>query len=326
MFELFVVLGVFVLLLVGVLLVKKKFLSVMERLYHSHVHRVSKMSIFLFFCLGLWYVLDATFTYQYTNEFFFVVITLISSYIGNVVVRGLIRAYILQEYVDQQAPNLLLNVVSLLIYLIAGLIILARFDISIAPFLATLGVGSLAVGLALQGTLSNFFAGLRIVSEKPIQVGQYISLMEKNIEGYVEDIGWSTTRIRTIHGNDILVPNHTLVESNIYNTSQPTKDSTHLVSLGVSYDSDLEYVENVCLSVLESLHKEEEDLDENYELFVRFHSFDDSNIGLRLPLRLRTYDKRYKMTHMLVKKLKKRFDDEDIEISWPIRKVYQMHT
>ena len=86
------------------------------------------------------------------------------------------------------------------------LVLLAYLNISITPMLTALGIGGLAVALALQDTLANFFAGLHILVERPIFVGDYIRL-ESGQEGVVTDIGWRTTRIRTLSANMVVVPN-----------------------------------------------------------------------------------------------------------------------
>ena len=89
---------------------------------------------------------------------------------------------------------------------IGGLMLLRHFDISIAPILTALGVGGLAVALALQDTLANLFAGVHILMEEPIMLGDFIRLSSGE-EGVVRDIGWRTTRIQTGGNNMIVIPN-----------------------------------------------------------------------------------------------------------------------
>ncbi|HSC69782.1 MAG TPA: mechanosensitive ion channel domain-containing protein, partial [Candidatus Methylomirabilis sp.] len=100
------------------------------------------------------------------------------------------------------------------------LLILNTLGIRITPLLAALGVGGLAVGLALQDTLSNLFSGVHILVEKPVRVGDYVKL-ETGQEGYVTDIGWRTTRIRMLPNNMVIVPNAKLAQSIITNYYLP---------------------------------------------------------------------------------------------------------
>lgn len=75
------------------------------------------------------------------------------------------------------------------------------------PLVTTLGLGGLAVGLALQATLANIFAGLHIISDKPIDIGDFIELPDANISGYVEDIGCRSTKVKTLPTQIVIVPN-----------------------------------------------------------------------------------------------------------------------
>jgi len=120
----------------------------------------------------------------------------------------------------QKTPKLISTVVSIVIYLIAFLMILRYLNVEITPLVATLGLGGLAVGLALHNTLSNFFAGVYIISDRPINVGDYIE-MDGNIAGYVEDIGWRSTRIKTLPNTIVVVPNSKIAESVIVNNYLP---------------------------------------------------------------------------------------------------------
>ena len=86
-------------------------------------------------------------------------------------------------------------------------------DLRITPIIATLGIGGLAAGLALQSTLSNFFAGLHIITDRSFTVGDKIEMNQMNISGEIEDIGWRTTRIKTFSQTIAIVPNSKLAES-----------------------------------------------------------------------------------------------------------------
>src|SRR6266481_4934215 len=84
---------------------------------------------------------------------------------------------------------------------------LTVLSIAVTPILTALGVGGLAVALALQDTLSNLFAGIHLLADKPIRVGDYVRLSAENVEGHVVDVGWRSTRIRMLQNNVVVVPN-----------------------------------------------------------------------------------------------------------------------
>jgi small-conductance mechanosensitive channel len=129
---------------------------------------------------------------------------------------------------------------------IVGLAAMALFvsealGISLAPALTALGVGSLAVALALQDTLSNFFAGLYLLADKPIRAGDYVKV-DTN-EGYVDAIGWRTTQLRTLGNNLIIVPNATFAKAVITNYQRPSPRVSVEVRIDVSNEADPDAIE-----------------------------------------------------------------------------------
>src|SRR5205814_7793895 len=102
------------------------------------------------------------------------------------------------------------------------LILLDVLGVKITPLLTALGVGGLAVALALQDTLSNLFAGVHLLADRPIRVGDYVKIAE-NIEGHVVDVGWRSTRVRTLGNNVMIVPNKRVAESVIVNYDMPER-------------------------------------------------------------------------------------------------------
>ena len=206
----------------------------------------------------------------------------------------------------------------IILFLIAILIILNRLGISITPILATLGVGSLAVALALQDTLSNLFSGLHIILTKQIRVGDYVKL-ESGEEGYVTDITWRTTKVRMLPNNVVLVPNEKLTKSVITNFHLPEKEMSVLVDLGVHYDSDLKKVESVTCEVARQVMQEVPGGVPGFGPFIRFHTFGDFSIQLSVILRAREFVDQYLIKHEFIKRLQERYRKEGIVIPYPIR-------
>ncbi len=121
------------------------------------------------------------------------------------------------------------------------------FDISLTPLLATLGVGGLAVALALQDTLSNLFAGFYVSISGLIHIGDYIKL-NTGEEGYVNDINWRCTTMRGITNNLVVIPNHKLGQAIFTNYFMPDRHMGVSLTFSVGYDSDIERVEKLLLA------------------------------------------------------------------------------
>jgi small-conductance mechanosensitive channel len=222
----------------------------------------------------------------------------------------------------ERPPKLINKAISIIIFIIAIAVILGYFEIDITPLIAGVGLGALAIGLALQSTLSNFFAGMHLLSDRPIKIGNFIEL-DKDTSGFVEDIGWRSTRIRTMVDNLLIIPNAKLADSNITNYSMPKQDLNIWVPCGVAYESDLKKVEKVTIEVAKNIQKNTPGAVKDYEPLFRFREFGDSNINFIAILRAKEPMSRFVVRNEFIKALKERFDKEKIEISWPIRKVYQ---
>lgn len=256
------------------------------------------------------------------NRIFFTVIVVLLASLVSRVFSILISSWLKVKKKFEQTPKLITKIVTVAVYIIALLMILSYFNVEISPLIATLGIGGLAVGLALQNTLSNLFAGLHIISDRPVGVGDFIELSSE-VFGYVEDIGWRSTRIRTTPSKIIVVPNSKLAESTIINRSLPKQEMNVIVQCGVSYKSNLKGVEKITLDVAKKIQKSVEGAVRDFEPLVRFHTFGDSNILFSVVLRAEKMAGRYLITHEFIKALKERYDKERIDISWPVRKIYK---
>ncbi len=252
--------------------------------------------------------------------FFVFFILIFSAIFSKIITISIARWFKVQKKFEKM-PQLISKIINIAIYLIASLIILSHFNIEITPLIATLGLGGLAIGLALQDTLSNLFAGLHIISDKFINVNDFIEL-EEGVSGYVEDVGWRSTKIKTITNNIIVVPNSKLAKTTLTNYSLIKKELGVLVECGVSYNSNLEKVEKVTIDVAKKIQKKTSGAVKDYKPFIRYNEFGDSNINFTVYLQAEEYFKRFIIKHEFIKELKARYDKEKIEISWPIRKIY----
>jgi len=209
---------------------------------------------------------------------------------------------------------------SIIIFITAGLVILNCFGISITPILATLGVGGLAVALALQDTLANLFSGFHVTISKQIRVGDFIRL-ESGEEGYVVDINWRTTQIRMLPNNIVLVPNSKLSQSIVTNYCFPDKEMAVLVNLGVHYRSDLKKVRQVTCDVAREVMKEVPGGVADFEPFIRYGEFGSSGVNFTVIMRAREFVDQYLIKDQFIERLHARYAKEGITIPYPIRAV-----
>lgn len=200
------------------------------------------------------------------------------------------------------------------------LILLDALGISITPFIASLGMGSLAVALGLQETLANFFSGLYILADKPVRVGDFVRL-ESGEEGYVTEIGWRNTRIRMLPDIVVIVPNNKMISSTIRNYYLPQKELAVIVPVGVHYNSDLEKVERVTLEAAREIQKKVQGAVPNFEPLVRYHTFGESSIDFSVVLRAREFTDQFVLKHEFMKALHARYQKEGIVIPFPMRTV-----
>jgi small-conductance mechanosensitive channel len=208
------------------------------------------------------------------------------------------------------------------ILLIGLVMILSFLGISITPIITALGVGGLAVALALQDTLANLFAGIHILIEKSIRVGDFIKL-ETGQEGFVEDITWRTTRIRMLPNNMVIIPNSKLAQSIVTNYHLPDKRMSCLIPVSVSYNSDPEHVEKVLLDIAMKAIEDIPGLLHEPKPTVRFiPGFGNSSLDFTLVLYVREFTDQFLVQHEIRKRIFKRFKEENIEIPYPVQRIY----
>ncbi len=223
---------------------------------------------------------------------------------------------------DEKLLPLARRFLTVLIYSLGALLILDNLGISISPLLAGLGLGGLAVALALQPFLSNFIAGASVVADGSVGVGDFIEI-QGGPQGEVTDIGWRSTKVRTSVGNLVIIPNSRVVDSIVTNYNSPTPEMNVFITCGVSYESDLGRVETVCKEVGWEVIRELPDavVVKSFEPSVFFREFADSNINFMVVLRATNRVGTFTLQHEFIKRLHARFAQEGIEISYPVRKL-----
>lgn len=209
------------------------------------------------------------------------------------------------------------------VVLVIGMLVLLSFlGIQITPILTALGVGGLAVALALQDTLSNLFAGVHLLADKPIRVGDYVKIGD-SIEGFVLDVGWRSTRVRLLHNNIVIVPNRTVAQSTITNYDMPERRLAVVFRIGVAYSTDPDHLETVLLSEATKAIGEIPGLLDEPKPSCRFiPGFGESSLDFTLVCHVASFVEQFEVQHQLRKRMLRRLRAEGIEMPYPSRTVY----
>ena len=221
-------------------------------------------------------------------------------------------------HLDERLVPLLRRVATALIYALGALLVLDLLNVNITPLIAGLGLGGLAVALALQPTLANLFAGTYVITEGVVTPGDYIEL-EGGVTGYVLDVSWRSTRLRTWGNNLVVIPNSKFAETIITNYQAPVPAVNVYLTCGVSYDSDLYLVERVCLEVMSEILEHGPDGVKEYGSYFGFDSFGDSNVNFWLFLQAQDRLASFRLRTSVMQKLHSRLRDEGIVINYPVR-------
>ena len=206
------------------------------------------------------------------------------------------------------------------LYTAGAVVILSLFDISVLPAITALGVGGLAVALAFQDTLANIFAGIFITLSQQIRTGDYVELSHGN-QGFVEDISWRTTSLRTLANNLVIIPNKKMSESVMVNYNLPETRLSVELTVSVSYDTDPARIEEILVDEVLKAHGEVPGVVDQPPA-VRFVEFGDSALKINFYVQVDDVELRYSARHELMKRVYKRLREEEIQIPFPIRTLY----
>ena len=251
---------------------------------------------------------------------------LLVSLLGRMVSRGMDWAIEEQRKKTRRTvdPRLLMMLRRVLVGVIYGLgvlLVINALGIPISPLIAGLGLGGVAVALAIQPTLSNLFAGTYVMTEGVVSPGDYIE-MEGGVAGYVLEVGWRSTRLRTWGNNLVVVPNARFAETIITNYYEPTPPVNVYLTCGVSYDSDLVLVESVSMDVMNQVLDSSPHGVQEYGAYFGYENFGDSNVDFWLFVQARDRLASFELRSELINKLHNRFDEEGIVINYPVRTLH----
>jgi small-conductance mechanosensitive channel len=214
------------------------------------------------------------------------------------------------------------RLLALFLYTIAFLMVLSIYGISITPILTGLGIAGLAVALALQDTGANFFAGIWIQTGRAMQPGHYVKLESEKLEGYVEEVGWRVTSIRTLGGNVIVVPNNKLAQSITTDYYLPDPSFSVSQSFRVGFEADPEQVIKILVEEGQAVTKALPGIVPGEPFGQLAEIANDCNV-YSVTVRVKEFVEQYAAQRELRMRILRRFQQEGIRMPYPAQHVLQ---
>src|SRR5215510_13211199 len=208
------------------------------------------------------------------------------------------------------------------VFIIGLLVLLGALGIQITPILTALGVGGLAVALALQDTLSNLFAGIHLLADKPIRVGDYVKVAD-TVEGHVVDIGWRSTRVRMLQNVVVTIPNKRVAESIIMNYDLPESRMALPIRVAVDYGTDPNLVQRILLEeAAQAIGDQVPGLLAEPEPSARLiPGFGEFSLDFTLVCHVKSFTDQFPVQDELRRRILRRFAADGIQIPVQVRGV-----
>ena len=231
---------------------------------------------------------------------------------------GLLNFWAEKQGTDLPSTTIFVNLARIIIISVGVLIILQSLGISITPLLTAMGVGGLAISLALKDTLSDFFAGLHILLSQKVKPGDFVELDSGHM-GYVQNITWRHTILMERTNNEVTVPNAKISAAIVKNYDKGDPSFSIRVAVGVSYESDLDHVVKITEEVASNVIAQIDGAKKDAPAVVRCFQFGPSSVDLKVYFRGEKYGDQHPIIDEFIRQIHKRFKSENIEIPFPIR-------
>ena len=215
--------------------------------------------------------------------------------------------------------NFFSKVVKLLIYIIAGFILITELGYNLGGLATGLGISSVVIALATQDIAKSFLAGISIISDKPFEIGDFITV--DGLSGTVEDITFRTTRIRNADNQVIIIPNSTLIDNNIINSSK--RDSRRFLTvLTLELDTPLEKVSELTENIKVALVSHPQIINESIKVFFKTISANGIDLSIDLKTKTLEYVDYLKFKEEINYTLLDMINKSNIALAYPSQSIY----
>ncbi|UCE39283.1 MAG: mechanosensitive ion channel [Thermoplasmata archaeon] len=263
----------------------------------------------------------------YVEQVYFIVLIIVVTWVIFKLFKDILIYYgkIYAEKTESQIDDILIPVIekvgAIIIVMVAVTILLAYTGIDLTMLAVGSIVISMVIAFALQDTISNFFSGIYILTDRPFKVDDLI-LLESGEVCKIEHIGMRSTRLyNTLEHTMIIMPNNKLANDKIVNYTEPDTKFRISVQVGVAYGTDPDKIIKILLDIVEKnpnlIHEPEQ-----YKPSVRFSRFADSSLNFELVVWINDVEDRFDLTTKINKEIDRKFKEENIEIPFPQRVVW----
>lgn len=240
-------------------------------------------------------------------------------------VAGLVDFYGASARLEKPARNATRRILSVAIWSLGLLLVAQSQGLNVTPLLTTLGLAGLAVALAFQDTLSNLFAGVYIQSDRPLEAGHYVRLEEHGLEGYVVEVGWRTSKIRTLANNIVVIPNARLANTIITDFDLPEPHMSVLVQVAVDRSTNARELVRILEEEATGAAREVPGMLAEPAPFVRvIPGFTERGLEVTVIAQVKTFVDQYLAQDEMRRRIDERLKAEGIVLGAP-RRVVEVH-
>lgn len=246
-----------------------------------------------------------------------IIFALLVFFIGKRVARALtnVAVKIMEKNdIDVELIGFMNSLIYWALFVLVCVAALGQLGVQTASFIALIGAAGLAVGLALQGSLSNFAAGVLIIILRPLRVGDFVEVAGE--AGSIKNIKIFTTELRTGDNKCVIIPNSRVLDSNIINYSSTGTRRIDMV-FGIGYSDDIDLTRKVITDIINS----DDRILKDPEPVIALSELADSSVNFIVRPWVNTADY-WNVKHAVTEQIKKRFDAENISIPFPQQDVH----
>ena len=244
----------------------------------------------------------------------FVVVVLVAWMLAVLIGKAVKKAVVRIEGASALLKDFIVNIIRKLIFIVGFVVALSMLGINIGPLLAAIGAAGFIVGFALQGTLSNFAAGIMILIYRPYDVGDFVDI--GGTFGTVDAMTIVSTTLMTLDNQKVVVPNNMIWGDKITNVTGTDKRRVDMV-FGIGYSDDLAKAQ----SILEEIVLKHESVLKDPEPIVKVHELADSSVNFAVRPWVKT-ENYWDVYWDITRTVKERFDAEGVSIPFPQRDVH----
>ncbi len=226
-----------------------------------------------------------------------------------------------ESRIDDSALPLVRRMITVIVYVLASLVVLAAWGVEIGPLLAGAGIAGIAIAFSLQESLKNIFGGVSLAFDNAFSVGDRVKLSDGTV-GTVLDVSLRSTKIKTFTGDLIVVPNGKIANENFQTYAQPTHQTRVVIPFGVVYGTDIDQVRNLLLPILKDAPHQYLNQAEEKIPVVEFIEMGTYSLNFRAAYWVSDYTKSWESKLVVNEQIYKALTKAKIELAFPTQTLH----